>query len=235
MIKKFRNFIRIKRRDFERGSFFYKLNIYYELYISEKIQKKKKSYSQWGEDLEIYNYLKNEKVCKIYVDIGAFHPTKHSNTQLLYLNGWRGYNFDINQYSIDLFRVARPKDQNINKGLSDKVCLKEIYISNYINEQNSIERDNYLNFKNQKLKKTNIEISILSKEVNENFSFLNIDAEGEDFKILQSINFEKYTPKLICCEISKLSEEKLFFNFLKKKNYIFYKKFNISYLFIRFD
>lgn len=42
----------------------------------------------------------------IYVDVGAFHPTKFSNTHLFYLNGWRGINIEARPGSKKLFDKA---------------------------------------------------------------------------------------------------------------------------------
>lgn len=236
MLKFLKNYLRIKRRN-TKNSFFYKLNIFYELFISEKIFIKKKTYSQFGEDKEILNFFKNKESTKVYVDIGAFHPTINSNTFLLYLNGWRGYNFDINKYSIDLFKVARPRDVNLNIGISNKIKKIKIKTTNYIHEQNSIN-PNYNSLiskeflkKGLKLEKKLIQLSTISRQVKENFSFLNIDAEGEDLKILKSIDFKKFSPQLICVEILKKSEKKMFFQFLKSKKYYFFKNFDVSYLF----
>ena len=50
--------------------------------------------------------------------------------------------------------------------------------------------------------------------------FLNIDAEGADFEILQSLDLNKYSPELICIEvIEKDLENSDVFNFLYKNRY----------------
>jgi hypothetical protein len=230
MIKFIRNYFRNLRRNSD-NKFIYKTNLYYELFVKEKIYIKKRTYSQWGEDLAIYNFFSQINCQKIYVDIGAFHPSKYSNTKLLFDDGWRGYNFDINQYSVDLFKIARPHDQNRCIGISDRKYEKLVNLSYYIHEQNSLSEKPNKEIKNNLLKKKLIEISTLNDEVKESFSFLNIDAEGEDLKILQSIDFEKFKPLLICVEIFNESEKDKFFEILKKNGYSFYKNFNISYIF----
>ena len=66
----------------------------------------------------------------------------------------------------------------------------------------------------------------------ENFDFLNIDLEGHDYEILQTIDFRKFNPKLICIEILEncLDKENIF-NFLKQYNYSFIKNLGPSYFF----
>ena len=228
MVNLIRNFFRNKRRNFK-NNFLYKLNNYYEVFFKEK-KNKKMSYSQFGEDIEIFNYLKDIDQNRVYVDVGAFHPFKYNNTKLLHDIGWRGYNFDLHQRSIDLFEIARPNDYNRCVGISDREGKKKINLSNFIHEMNSINIDN------SKIIDDNTEIkevilSTLEVQVKEQFSFLNIDAEGEDLKIIKSIDFEKNFPKLICVEILNNSEKDEFFHILKKNNYIFYKNFEVSYLF----
>ncbi|MCX6972888.1 MAG: hypothetical protein NTZ94_01095, partial [Verrucomicrobia bacterium] len=79
------------------------------------------SYSQFGEDTLIAEYLigKNfTKRKKFYVDLGAYHPSRFSNTKLLNLIGWMGINIDPNPDSIELFNHHRPNDINLNLGIS---------------------------------------------------------------------------------------------------------------------
>lgn len=229
MISQLRNFFRNKRRNFK-NNFLYNLNNYYEVYFKEK-KNKKKSYSQFGEDIEIFKYLKDIVKNKIYVDIGAFHPFKYNNTKLLHDIGWRGYNFDLHQKSIELFKIARPNDHNRCIGISGKAGKKKIKLSSFIHELNSINKDNSYLF-DQKSEFKEVTISTLDSQVKEPFSFLNIDAEGEDLNILKSINFKnKNFLKLICIEILNNSEKNEFFSILKKNNFIFYKNFEVSYLF----
>ena len=51
------------------------------------------SYSQFGEDTLIAEFLSGNNLVnrpKFYVDIGAYHPARFSNTKLLHLMGWSG-------------------------------------------------------------------------------------------------------------------------------------------------
>ena len=102
----------------KRNTLIYKIYLYYQIYLKEKSFIKRRTYSQWGEDLVIEKYFKN-KIGK-YVDIGCFHPIRHSNTCLLYNKGWRGTNIDLNPTSIELFNIVRREDKNILATLSDK-------------------------------------------------------------------------------------------------------------------
>src|SRR5581483_8094739 len=69
-------------------------------------------YSQEGEDLLLARLFDGQKK-GFYVDVGAHHPFRFSNTYLLYLNGWRGINIDAMPGSMAAFRKLRPRDINI--------------------------------------------------------------------------------------------------------------------------
>ena len=86
------------------------------------------SYSQEGEDLIMEHFL----FCKptgFYVDVGAHHPKKYSNTYRLYRRGWRGINIDANPGSMVEFRRVRPRDINVEAGVgavsgTDVLCIR---------------------------------------------------------------------------------------------------------------
>ena len=95
----------------------------------------KKQYSRNKEDQYLKKIFKN-KMNGTYVDIGAFHPYRFSNTYLLYKKGWRGTNVDLNKESIDLFNIARPDDINLNVAIGSK-NKKQIFY--YIKKNTSNE------------------------------------------------------------------------------------------------
>ena len=71
-----------------------------------------------------------------------------------------------------------------------------------------------------------------TKYKNKRIDFLNIDAEGADFEVLESLNFDVYRPKLICVEIDdEQIENSKIFNFLKKQKYTNQWSATFSYIF----
>ena len=79
---------------------------FYLIYMGLKYKyfTKKKSYSQFEEDLVIKEIFGN--FVGKYVDIGCFHPVKYNNTALLHKNGWTGTNIDLNQLKINCVEVC---------------------------------------------------------------------------------------------------------------------------------
>ena len=54
------------------------------------------AYAQFGED-QVLDELVGTKTRGFYVDVGAHHPHRLSNTHLLYVRGWWGINIDPNR------------------------------------------------------------------------------------------------------------------------------------------
>jgi hypothetical protein len=69
-------------------------------------------YSQTGEDAILAHLLFGHD-SGFYVDVGAFHPTKYSNTYYFYQRGWTGINIEPTPGQTDLFRKLRPRDINL--------------------------------------------------------------------------------------------------------------------------
>ena len=183
-----------------------KIHILQNIYLKNKYFIKKKSYAMDGEDLAIDQYIeKKEK--GFYVDIGAHHPIHRNNTQLLFNKGWSGINIDVNQFSIDLFNFLRPDDLNLLTAISDQEGEIAFYYQKKFSQLNTTDKkiahEHFNGNFNERLVKCqsihNILINSKYKEVK--IDFLNIDVEGAEMKVLRTLNFEIYDPKLICIEI----------------------------------
>lgn len=183
-----------------------KIHILQNIYLKNKYFIKKKSYAMDGEDLAIDQYIeKKEK--GFYVDIGAHHPIHRNNTQLLFNKGWSGINIDVNQFSIDLFNFLRPDDLNLLTAISDQEGEITFYYQKKFSQLNTTDKkiahEHFNGNFNERLVKCqsihNILINSKYKEVK--IDFLNIDVEGAEMKVLRTLNFEIYDPKLICIEI----------------------------------
>jgi len=183
-----------------------KIHILQNIYLKNKYFIKKKSYAMDGEDLAIDQYIeKKEK--GFYVDIGAHHPIHRNNTQLLFNKGWSGINIDVNQFSIDLFNFLRPNDINLLTAISDQEGEITFYYQKKFSQLNTTDKkiayENFQgNFKERLVKCQTIHnILTHSKYKETKIDFLNIDVEGAEMKVLKTLNFEIYDPKVICIEI----------------------------------
>ena len=183
-----------------------KIHILQNIYLKNKYFIKRKSYAMDGEDTAINVF--NKKLEKgFYVDIGAHHPIQRNNTHLLFKKGWEGINIDVNKFSIDLFNFLRPEDLNLQIAVSDKEGEISFFYQKKFSQLNTtdkgIAKENFQgNFQEKKVKCQTIQ-NILdnSKYKNKKIDFLNIDVEGAEMKVLNTLNFETYDPSLICVEI----------------------------------
>ena len=212
----------------------YKIKLYLQL-LRYRGLKERSQYSRWGEDSFLVDYFKNTSNGR-YVDIGSFHPFRGSNTYLLYKKGWSGINIDMNKISIDLFKLARPNDINLNLAISDANKKIKVYQTKDLGKMNTIN----LKFASFFLKNYHVREShsynlndILCKyntNKNNRFELIDIDVEGSEYQILKSLNFKKYSFKLILVETHifnldfKQESDKIHI-LLKSKNYNYLKNF----------
>ena len=207
------------------SNFFEKVHILQNLYLKNRCFLKRKTYSMDGEDIEIVKYFDNKKN-GFYVDVGSYHPIERNNTMLLYNKGWEGINIDISDFSIKLFDQLRSRDINLNLAVSKNEGEIEMYFQKKLSQLSTIKKEQIKkSFQGEvKIKKiiSKTLTSILdeTKFANKKIDFLDIDVEGADMDVLESLDFEKYSPELICIEvIEKNNEDSNIFNFLRKKDY----------------
>ena len=200
------------------------IKFFYYMYYRPKIFFPKKTYSMYGEDIIIEQFFKNKKK-GFYVDIGCYHPLEGSNTYLLFKKGWNGINADVNRLSIELFNRAREKDHNVNLAVSNNKQKLKIYFRKKINMLNTsskkLAKIHFRNgFQERVINACPLnEIIKKSKFNSKKIDFLNIDVEGKELNVLESLNFSRYKPKLICIEIH--NHEKMYdqnYDYLKRNS-----------------
>ena len=196
----------------------------------------KKTYTQYGEDLIIKNYLLHYKKISNgkYLDIGAYHPILHSNTYILHKNNYTGFCVDLEDYKLKNFKFYRGNKVKLIKGaVTENKKDNEIdfyYFSRSIGEYSTVSKEfiekrlaklkkKYPNisYKTQKIK--NIYINDLFREVGK-INFLNIDVEGINNNILSKADLSIIDPEIICIEDTEsffVKDEKL--DFFKDKGY----------------
>ncbi len=187
----------------------------------------RETYSTNAEDILINTLLKNSS-SGFYLDIGAHHPFRFSNTYLLYEAGWSGINIDASKDSIDLLKQYRRRDINLHYVVSDKKEDLDLF-TNSLGALNTINKDVYAESKEKYDKSVQVTTTpihvILDGHLpkNKTIDFMNIDVEGNDFNVLKSFPWEKYKPSLICVEDNDFNvdacEQSEIYSFLIRKKY----------------
>lgn len=185
------------------------------------------SFSQFGEDAILEKYLPESS--GRYLDIGSGHPILGSNTYLLYRRGWTGTLIEPIQSLAALSSRIRARDTVINKVVSKSTHPVNFYEFNpYQYSTTSVEYRNEKVLKGIKLKAEylvqTISVDDLRMTVEPLDPFLlSIDCEGEDFAVLESINFSLLLPRVICIEdlgwSFESSKESEVFKLLRANNY----------------
>tara|TARA_B100001063_G_C16294932_1_gene325597 strand:- start:20 stop:523 length:504 start_codon:yes stop_codon:yes gene_type:complete len=164
----------------------------------------------------------------------------------MYKNGWSGINIDLNPLTIELFNFMRPRDININIGISDTEDEKKLYFIDELNTQNTLD-ENQLNFLKdhhnikdheiiEKKIRTKSIVTILKQHQLFHIDFMNLDIEGHELRVLKTIDFEKIKIKYLCVEMiehnkkSVENNEKVK-NLLIQNNYKLVKNFNYNYIY----
>lgn len=167
-----------------------------------------KSYSQEGEDMILRRIFEKQKT-GFYVDIGAHHPKRFSNTYHFYKKGWRGINIDAKPGCMEIFRRIRPRDINLEFAISNKrrtliyYCFNEPALNGF-SKTLSIERNKKEEYKI--IDEIKIETLTLAEVLDTylpsdtTIDFLSIDVEGLDFQVLTSNDWSKYKPNVVLVE-----------------------------------
>jgi hypothetical protein len=88
------------------------------------------SYAQEGEDRVLLRLLEPLKKSGFYVDVGAHHPVRFSNTYFFYLRNWHGINIDPLPGSMALFNRDRPRDINLELAIASEEQTLNYYMCN---------------------------------------------------------------------------------------------------------
>lgn len=202
----------------------------------------RKSYSQEGEDM----ILKRIFECVesgFYIDIGAHHPKRFSNTYFFYKKGWSGINIDAMPDSMKWFNKIRSRDMNIEAAVSNEKREMTYYMFNEpaVNTFDAEFANKAIDANYELIKKQNITTKTL-KEIcaeylpkNQKINFMSVDVEGLDLEVLKSNDFDLFRPEYIlvecrCANMNEIQNNEVS-KFLRKKNYEFFGKTVLTLIF----
>lgn len=195
------------------------------------------SFSQEGEDLLLARLFDTEET-GFYVDIGAHHPTRFSNTHLLHVSGWRGINIDATPGSMSTFRKLRPHDINLEIAVSSDAQPRTLYIFdepalNSLSAAISTKRDreskysigSTVDLPTRKLR--DILADHLPQDI-DRIDLMTVDVEGHDLDVLKSNDWDRFRPRVLLIEVFETALEDLEsreeVTFLRQHGYVLYAK-----------
>jgi FkbM family methyltransferase len=163
------------------------------------------SFAQEGEDLILARIFRGQRE-GIYVDVGAHHPRRFSNTELLYRSGWHGVNIDAAPGSMEMFRRLRTRDINLEMGVAATDGERDFYVFDEpaLNTFDEARAKSVAKPPYHIVNVAKVRCAPLSTILRENkigrFDLLTIDAEGYDFEILKTLDWDVNRPKVVLTE-----------------------------------
>ena len=210
------------------------------------------SFSQGGED-QIIRYLSN--ALKIpnptYLDIGANHPVIANNTYLFYSRGSSGVCIEPDFDFYSLIKRKRPRDIVLNIGIGvNDVAGAKLYVFpapytgwNTFSENEALKRESETGIRIREIRQVamvNIN-NIIERYFPSCPNLISLDVEGLDLDILKSIDFNRFSPEIICVESVTFSmtnqEEKVHevSDFITSRGYFAFGDSHVNTIFCRRD
>ncbi len=184
------------------------------------------TFSQHGEDLLIEKLLGGTGE-GFYVDIGASHPFRISNTYALYRRGWSGITVEPIPSLGRLHRRWRPRDTLLPIAIGPEEGTLTFFemLPSVLSTLDPETARRYVDEgKAQILKTYSIEVrtpmQLFREHVGQRtIDFLSMDIEGLDSRAVHAIDFTRVRPRLLCIELNDAAETEALAGFLRGFDY----------------
>jgi FkbM family methyltransferase len=168
------------------------------------------SYAQFGEDLVMASLCHSINLpAPTYLDIGACDPILRNNTYLFYERGCRGVLVEPNVDLTGRLRQFRPRDTVLVAGIGiDDRAEADYYVMSHA-ELNTFDKDQVAHIERTSqfrlVRVVKMPLLGINRVIAEHFGgaapdIVSIDIEGLDYAVLQTLDFARFRPKMICVE-----------------------------------
>ncbi len=162
-----------------------------------------KSYSQFGEDVDIWDYL-GRSSDGVFLEAGANHPINLSQTYFFETQGWSGVLVEPVPECCDLLRAQRPRSKVFQNalGAAEQRGPLKISIPNGVTElAQAVAAGEKLGADDRVIETTIVTIDDVLKEAGvSRLDYLSLDTEGMELAAMQGLDFAKYHPRFILLE-----------------------------------
>lgn len=171
-------------------------------------------YSQFYEDY-ILAYALADFGTGFYVDVGANDPNRSNTTRLFYEKGWRGINIEPNVLEYEKIVKFRPRDLNYNCGVGDVAGTMTFYRGQGREDQistfdaklaESLRRDKGFHLTAVRVPVMTL-TSLLAKQPIPEITFMSVDVEGFETRVIRGLDLSRYRPIVFCIEATKPGTE----------------------------
>lgn len=182
------------------------------------------SYSQFGEDLFLTSLLGYEKTDGVFIDIGCYHPIELSNTYIFSQRGWTGVAIDPNPVWAESWKKFRPRDHFVNAAVSSTTGEALYLMNSRYPAMNRLVSDVPPEGLSADESMTTVPTmrleDIAAKWLpGKGVDLMNIDCEGHDLAVLESIDFDTMRPRVIAVEDLTLQDGSPVSTFLFSMDY----------------
>jgi FkbM family methyltransferase len=169
------------------------------------------SFAQEGEDMILRRHF-DGRGPGTYVDVGAHHPWRFSNTYWFYRHGWTGLNIDATPGSMDAFRRARPRDRNVEAAVAGDARTLTFFVFDHpaLNtfDPAAAERAKAAGYgviEERELQTTTLAELLREHLPGGRIDFLSVDVEGFDAEVLGSNDWDAFAPDVVLAETAGLA------------------------------
>lgn len=167
------------------------------------------SYAQNREDV-LLNRLFIDQADGRYIDIGAYDPTLCSITRHFYDKGWSGINVEPDPSSFERLERGRPRDINVNMGISDHTGTLTFYrfpsevsgLCTFCKTEAELRSEQGHPFVEQQVQVTSL-AALCETYVHSAIDFLTIDVEGHEQAVISGADWKRYRPRVIVVESTR--------------------------------
>jgi FkbM family methyltransferase len=154
---------------------------------------------------EILDRLCGYRSTGFYIDVGANSPTIDSVTLHFYNKGWRGINIEPLQEHINDYLVLRPEDINLCMACGEGEGVIDIYVEDFLTKGLSTAKQEYAseNWAPRKVPVTTLTKVFTDHAADKVVDFLKIDVEGSETNVIKGMDWQKFTPLVVCVESVK--------------------------------
>ncbi len=176
------------------------------------------SFAQEGEDLVLARLMGDLRGGKgFFVDIGAHHPTRFSNTYYFYKRGWSGINIDPLPGTMRRFKRLRRRDLTIECGVSGSqgeltyYMFNEPALNTFSRSEAEKKNQGVYRIIDQKIIPVQTLATLLEEHLKPgtNIDFMTIDAENLDHEVVLSGDWNRFRPRYLLVELLGFTLERM--------------------------
>jgi FkbM family methyltransferase len=163
-------------------------------------------YGQHAEDALLFCALAPSRR-GFYVDVGAFDPIEGSNTYKFYRHGWRGLTIEPNPARAWRFGLLRGGDRHLTVGVAKEPATIDYFEFNIAmlntmdpERARSVVADGHPIVRTRQIPCRRLDSILAEYAPGKQIDLLNVDCEGADLTVLQTIDFVEQRPTVIVME-----------------------------------